>query len=187
MILKFKISRTVNVSKYVALWNTWDHEHLPYVHKQFGNSKILYEDKNVVFIETKMKIPFTPFFISSLHTLTNTKDNNVLVIDTMPFGIIAKLYMEYIQLSPKKTRLVNHYELSLPGFFLPFKKIIISSIRRWNNVNWNEDLPLKLRRQLALDFGFKDFFGNDPKNKNKPDILNLPLPRLRGSILNERN
>lgn len=187
MIIKFKISRIVNVSKYVALWNTWDHEHLPYVHNQFGKSTIIHEDSNSVFIKTKMKIPFLPFFINSLHTLTNLDNNDVLVIDTLPLGIIVKLKMQYIALKPKKTKLINYYEMDLPFIFYPFKNFIIKMITKWNRVNWMEDLPLKMRRQLALDYGFKDFFGNDHKQKNNLRKLTLPLPRLKDSILNNEN
>lgn len=187
MILKFKLTRTIKISKNVALWNTWDHEHLSYVHKQFDKPKILFEDHKSVFIKTKVKIPFTPFYSDSLHTLIKIDDNNVLVIDTLPFNIISRLRMEYIVLGKNKTKLVNHYELFLPSFLKPFKKIIIGFIKKWNGVNWEEDYPLKVRRELALKLGFKDFHGNDPNFKTKfDDNLRLPLPRLKDSILNEK-
>ena len=109
MIINFKISRTINVSKNVALWNTWDHEHLTFVHQQFGKSVILYEDSNVVFIKTRVQIPYTPFFMNTIHTLTRLKNDNVLVIDSVPFGIITKLKMEYIELGKSKTLLNNYY------------------------------------------------------------------------------
>ena len=186
MIINFKISRTINVSKNVALWNTWDHEHLTFVHQQFGKSVILYEDSNVVFIKTRVQIPYTPFFMNTIHTLTRLKNDNVLVIDSVPFGIITKLKMEYIELGKSKTLLNNYYELHLPFIFYPFKAILIKLIKKWNNVNWLEDLPLKTRRQQALDMGFRDFYGNNPSSKDHLYKVKLPLPRLKDSILNEK-
>lgn len=189
MNIKFKIIRTVNVSKAVCLWNTWDHEHLYFVHKQFGNSKILFENSNLAVIQTTMKIPYLPISFNSLHTLISLSNLDVLVIDTMPFGIMARLLMEYKEINPQKTKLVNTYEINLPFYFIPLKKIIKKMILKWNAINWVEDMPLKMRRMQALQLGFIDFYGI-PKNqaiKNttiKLDIK-LPLPRLKDSILNE--
>ena len=51
--------------------------------------QILFENKTTAVI-TKVKIPFTPFYMSNLHCLYEFEDKNVLVIDTLPFGVIAK-------------------------------------------------------------------------------------------------
>ena len=107
----------------------------------------------------------------------------------MPFGIMARLLMEYKEINPRKTKLVNTYEINLPFYLIPLKKIIKKMILKWNATNWVEDVPLKMRRMQALQLGFIDFYGI-PKNqaiKNtsiKLDIK-LPLPRLKDSILNE--
>jgi len=182
MKITFSIQREVNVSKDVCLWNTWDHEHLYYVHKQFGEAKIIYEDSNVAFIQTKVKVPFLPVWLRCLHTMTSMKDGNVLVVDTLPFGVISKLEMIYIELGPKKTRLINNYEINLPGVFYFFHSTIKKIISKWNEINWSEDLPLKLRRQLSLDSGFIDFYGKSDRLNMKK--IKLPIPRTKDSILN---
>jgi hypothetical protein len=185
MIINFKITRIVNASKDVALWNTWDHEHLYYVHKQFGDSKIIFENKNLAVIHTKMKIPFLPISFNSIHTLINLNDNNVKVIDTMPFGVIADVLMEYIPVTKNRTKLINHYKITAPTIFFPIKKFIPFFIKKWNKTNWNEDMPLKLRRMKAISLGFRDFHGIPKKNISRESYrFSLPIPRLKDSILN---
>jgi hypothetical protein len=183
MKFNFEIIREVNVSKDVCLWNTWDHEHLFYVHKQFTYAKILYEDSNVAFVRTKIKVPFTPIYLNALHTMTRLKDDNVLVIDTMPFGIISKLEMIYTEMDNSTTSLRNIYQLDLPCIFYPLKFLLPKLIKKWNDQNWEEDLPLKMRRQMAINMGFRDYFGIDDK-KNKEYKFKLPIPRPKESILN---
>ena len=56
MEIKFTIEREVAASKDVCLWNTWDHEHLFYVHKQFNSAKILHENATCAVLETKITI-----------------------------------------------------------------------------------------------------------------------------------
>ena len=185
MLINFQITREVDVSREVCLWNTWDHEHLYFVHKQFQFAKILYEDSNVAFIETRVKVPFLPIYLNSLHTMTSQKSGDVLVIDTLPLGVIVRLEMQYIELYPKKTRLVNSYSLNLPFFFYPIKSLIPKFIQKWNDINFLEDLPLKIRRQQAIDMGFTDFFGKNNK-ATKREGLKLPLPRTKNSILNKQ-
>lgn len=183
MVINFKIVRDVDVSREVCLWNTWDHEHLYFVHNQFKFAKMLYEDQNVAFIRTSIKLPFLPIYINALHTMTSLKDGDVMVIDTLPFGILSKLEMRYIELGPKKTRLINTYTVDLPMVFFPFKSIIPRFIQNWNDINWLEDLPIKNRRQQAIDMGFTDFFGKSRGGEKRLVQLKLPLPRTKNSIL----
>ena len=184
MLINFQIIREVDVSRDVCLWNTWDHEHLYFVHKQFQFARMLYEDSNVAFIRTKVKIPFLPISLNCLHTMTALKNGDVMVVDTLPFGVLVKLEMQYIELEPKKTQLINLYSLYLPIFFYPIKSLIPKIIQKWNDLNWLEDLPVKIRRQKAIDTGFRDFFGKDEKNKKQIKQLKLPLPRTKDSTLN---
>ena len=184
MLINFEISREVNVSRGVCLWNTWDHEHLYFVHKQFEFAKMLYEDSHVAFIRTKVKIPFLPIYLNCLHTMTSLKNGDVMVIDTLPFGMLSKLEMRYIELGPKRTKLHNLYTLDVPIFFYPIKNLVPKMIQKWNDINWDEDLPIKMRRQQAIDMGFRDFYGRDVSNKKSDVFLKLPLARTKDSILN---
>lgn len=182
MIFNFTLERVAPVSREVCLWNTWDHEHLYFVHNQFSSAKMLHEDKTSAVIMTRVKMPFLPIYMSNLHCLFEKPNGDVLVIDTMPLGVTAKVLMEYRELQPKATKLTNHYELRLPFFFAPFRSILGRMIKKWNDVNWEEDLPLKLRRQKAIDLGFRDFIGIDHRLAGKSQIK-LPLVRTPNSII----
>ena len=57
-LYEYNMERNSNCSSYVAWWNTWDHEHLYYVHGQFRNSKILSESNESVVILTQYQLPF---------------------------------------------------------------------------------------------------------------------------------
>jgi hypothetical protein len=184
MEIKFTIEREVAASKDVCLWNTWDHEHLFYVHKQFNSAKILHENATCAVLETKIKIPFLPIFMKSIHCLYEIADRNVLVIDTMPLGILAKVEMIYEEISEKKTKLINNYNLNVPFYFYPFRGIMKYFILKWNRINWEEDMPLKLRRQKAMDLGFRDFRGVVGKLNDKKQAVRLPIPRSKDSIIN---
>ena len=184
MIINFEILREVDVSKEVCLWNTWDHEHLFFVHRQFKFAKIIFEDSNVAFIKTQIKAPFLPLYFSCLHTMTSLNNGDVLVIDTLPFGIFIKLEMRYREIGPKKTILHNLYSLNIPFFFYPIKSFLPKMIQKWNDTNWEEDMPLKLRRQQAIDLGFRDFYGRDLKGSISRPHIKLPLPRTKNSVLN---
>jgi len=184
MIINFELVREVDVSREVCLWNTWDHEHLYFVHKQFQFAKMLYEDSHVAFIRTRVKIPFFPIYFNCLHSMTSLKNGDVLVIDTLPFGVISKLEMRYTEISSRKTKLHNLYSLDLPLFLYPLRFFIPKIIQKWNDINWSEDLPLKIRRQQAIDLGFRDFHGRVIGIGSEHRGLKLPLARTKDSILN---
>ena len=184
MEIKFTIERSVMASKDVCLWNTWDHEHLFYVHKQFNSAKILHENATCAVLETYIKMPFVPIYMRSIHCLFEIKDRNVLVLDTMPFGIIARVEMIYDEISEKETKLTNNYSLNVPFIFYPLKPFIKYFIQKWNNENWLEDMPLKLRRQKAVDLGFRDFRGIVGNHNATKQLVRLPIPRTKDSIIN---
>ena len=45
-------------------------------------------------------------------------------------------------------------------------------------------MPLKLRRQKAVDLGFRDFRGVVGKLNEKKQAVRLPIPRSKDSIIN---
>ena len=73
--------------------------------------------------------------------------------------------------------LKNHYENIL------IDPIIKYLIPKWNERTWQEDLPLKLRRQKVKRMNFKDFKGLPNKIKDRrftgPIDFKLPINRLR--------
>ena len=56
-------------------------------------------------------------------------------------------------------------------------------VPKWNHQTWEEDLPLKMRRQKVKRLGFKDFKGLPEKTKDRKfqgEIeFKLPITRLK--------
>jgi hypothetical protein len=87
-----------------------------------------------------------------------------------------------------------HYELDLTDinklniFFSNYKKkykgILKYFILKWNKINWEEDMPLKVRRQKAIDLGFRDFRGIVGEERGRKQNVRLPIPRSKDSIIN---
>jgi hypothetical protein len=77
------------------------------------------------------------------------------------------------------------YQFDLKGWRIILKPVLKQLIPIWNQRVWDEDLPVKLRRQKVLRHNFKDFVGLPKKIKDRvndePINLNLPVRRLENS------
>lgn len=190
-IFETELLRITDCSPYVAWWNTWDHEHLEFVHGQFGGAKILAESQESVVILTKYKLPFINIFLNGFHCMFNVSSSHCRVIDYLPFGLRSTLDIHFEgEASDEngksdKCLIRNRYVMHGHWLFFPLRFILPKIIRKWNEINWQEDLELKQRRTEAISYGFKDFHGiyegyckESDKNRYR-----LPLPRLSPSKL----
>ena len=182
MIFTYTLKKIAPVSKNVCLWNTWDHEHLHFVHKQFRSAHMMFESPHCAILKTKVSIPIIPIPMSCTHCLFQLENQDVQVIDFLPFGVTSKLKMEFREIDSKKTELINTYQLEFPFIFFPLKFILKKIINKWNANNWEEDMPLKIRRQEAVDLGFRDFKGIDHRLAGQNKLV-LPLGRTPDSII----
>ena len=78
-----------------------------------------------------------------------------------------------------------NYKFHLEGWRIILKPLLKKMILIWNEKVWQEDLPVKLRRQKVLDMNFKDFIGM-PENfdeRNYEGKINFkpPIPRPKKS------
>ncbi len=173
----------VNVVPEVIKWNQWDFEHLKSVHSGYSNPQILVSNKETIVFIDSFKIPFIGIRIKSLVYSTQWTDT-VQVSFSKNFLFLAKNTIEIIQISEKLSKVKSTYEFSGNSFqsiLFPIYKILIKT---WNKNIWNEDLPLKLRRQKALEYGFVDFQGLPINSAERKDIstnykCHLPVPRIK--------
>ena len=181
-ILEVEIQKNINCSKEVAFWNYWDHEHLDVVHSGYTKSDILYDKNNFMFRTDKVKIPFT-FFKLLTPIFMVQHDENTLYTYAVQLGIISKTTITINSITETSCRVIMNYKFYLNGWrkiLKPFLKIMIA---KWNEKVWQEDLPIKLRRQKVKDMNFKDFRGLPKKisqriKKKENNIsLKLPIPR----------
>ena len=173
----------INVVPEVIKWNQWDFEHLRSVHSSYGDPKILVSNKETIVFIDSFKIPLVGIRFKSLVYSTQWSDS-VQVSFTQCILFLAKNTIEIIQLEEKLTKVKVTYEVTgnfFQSLLFPIYKILF---KKWNATVWKEDLPLKIRRQKALEYGFQDFEGipfniNQRKDRSVNYKCNLPVPRVK--------
>ena len=80
-VLEMEFHRELDVSRSVAFWNYWDHEHLDVVHDGYRKSDILYEKNNVMLRidDVNIPIPFIPFITLRTLIFMVQEDENTFI------------------------------------------------------------------------------------------------------------
>ena len=185
-ILNITFKRKVNCSANVCLWNHWDGDHLNYVHQGIYNeTEIFYEDDRVVLFYHRMKIPLIPFVKISTVDMTVLKDKNTVCTYGFQFGIPSLSTATYKDIGKDKCSVSVNYKFKFSGLQILLYPLIKFLLPRWNDRTWDEDLPVKLRRQKVKRLNFKDFKGlpNNIKDRKFSGSVNfkLPISRLKKS------
>jgi hypothetical protein len=186
-ILDVTCKKTVNVSMAVALWNYWDHEHLDVVHEGYKESNIMYDRDNFMFRvdEIRIPVPFIPFLKLTTPIFMVQDDANTLYTFAVQLGIVSKTTIVIEELEIDKCAITMRYQFDLKGWRIILKPVLKKLIPIWNQRVWDEDLPVKMRRQKVLRHNFKDFVGLPKKIKDRvndePINLNLPVRRVENS------
>ena len=180
-LLDLTFKRKINCSAEVAWWNYWDHEHLDVVHKAYKKSDILYDDKNFMFRVDEIKIPIIPFLKFKSPLFLVQHDKNTLFGFAIQFGILSKTTIKILSIERSKCSISMNYKFYLNGWRIILKPILKKLIPVWNETVWNEDLPIKLRRQKVIDMNFKDFIGlpKDLKDRKYDGPIKFTLPIRR--------
>ena len=183
-ILSVTFKRKVNCSASVCKWNHLDHDHINYTHKGiYNNSEIFYEDDRVVLFYHSLNIPLIPFIKVNTFDLTVLKDKNTVCTYGFQFGISSLSIARYKDIGKDKCLVEVNYKFKFTGLRILLYPLIKFLIPKWNERTWQEDLPLKLRRQKVKRLNFKDFTGMPKKMKdrkfNGKIDFKLPITRLR--------
>ena len=81
------------------------------------------------------------------------------------FGVFSKTTSKIIEITKDSCQINTNFKFYLNVRQIILKPLLKFLIHKWNQKLWDEDLPLKLRRQKVLRYNFKDFVG-------LPDIQN---------------
>jgi hypothetical protein len=187
-ILEMEFYRELNVSRSVAFWNYWDHEHLDVVHDGYRKSDILYEKKNVMLrIDyVNIPIPLLPFITLRTVIFMVQEDENTLYTYAVQMGIVSKTTIKIEEIKKDYCHFTMNYKFELNGWRVILRPLLRKLIPIWNERVWREDLPLKIRRQKVLRNNFKDFHGLPEEIKDREyheaiEDLKLPIRRPRKS------
>ena len=191
-VVEIKYQNEAECSASVAIWNYYDLEHFIPVHKGWGEFITLYESADTISFLGTMKSPFLPFLtVNSLVVQVRHDDNTLKVINTM-LGVSVLSTIKITEIRKD----YSAFEMSYKFIFMGWREFLLPAVepilRRlvvfWNDRQWREDLPVKLRRQKVLRLGFKDFKGLPDKISERhydgPIKNSLPVPRLKDSYAN---
>jgi hypothetical protein len=183
-ILDITCEQVANISRAVALWNYWDHEHLDTVHEGYKKSDIMYENTNFMFRVDKVSVP-VPFIRLTTPIFQVQHDAETMYTFAVQFGVTSKTTIKIEEIKPNKCKFIMRYQFDLSGWRIILKPILKKLIPIWNQRVWNEDLPVKLRRQKVLEYNFKDFSGLPKKIEDRVNVgpfeTKLPVPRPKTS------
>lgn len=185
--LKVTCENVVDATPEVVKWNSWDGEHLKVVHKAYSNPKLLYSRPGFGLLVDAFKMPLLGIKLRSLVFTVQDSDESQVSYTQTPF-FLAKNSITLVKLSEKKTLVKVNYEFEAGFLVSIFFPIIKRYIIKWNDTVWQEDLPLKIRRQKALEYGFVDFVGLPSKIENRVDkslTYKCEIPVTRTSGLTE--
>lgn len=189
--LKIICKNSVDANIEVVKWNSWDGEHLASVHKAYSNPQALYVNRNIGLSIDSFSVPYIPIkFKTMFFTVQDSNTTQLSYAKNIFF--LAKNTISLKKISDKKTVVEVTYEFELNFFMNLFRNLITRYITKWNEIVWKEDLPLKLRRQRALEYGFIDWIGLPMKIKNRKDRSNVfkadtPVKYPMDSGLNDHN
>lgn len=183
-IITREFVREVDAGRAAVLWNYWDHEHLVVVHGNYTDAKILYEDDRMAALLLSYRLPVLSFLIS--HSLNIMIQRSPEVIKAINIGLFGVPIITTIRVTEDRrdhSRIRIRYRFFLPGWRVLLAPFIARMVPRWNERVWEEDLPLKVRRQKVLRLGFRDFYGlpervADRVNEGELTFTRLPLSRL---------
>lgn len=131
------------------------------------------------------RLPLFRFVIS--HSLNIMIQRSAEVIKAINIGLFGVPILTTIRVTEdRRDHSVIHirYRFFLLGWRVILTPFIERMVPRWNERVWQEDLPLKVRRQKVLRLGFQDFYGlpervEDRVNEGELTFVRLPLSRLK--------
>lgn len=186
-IVQREFVRQVPVSEAVGWWNQWDHEHTMVVHgESWLEGRLLYEDERTCIAFVTIRVPIFSFLTSTAMNVNLKYDAHTMyTINLGLFGIPSITKIAIREDPPDHITHHTTYTFFLRGWRRLLAPLLPSMMARWNERVWQEDLPLKLRRQKMLRHGFRDFVGMPEKIADRkydgPLECRLPIKRLPDS------
>jgi len=187
-VIEQTFTREVDAGRAAVLWNYWDHEHLVVVHKNYTDARIIYENDTIAALLLTFRLPVFSFLKSqSLNVMIQHGPNVLKAVNTGLFGVPVLTTVRITEDRPDHCHIVINYRVFLLGWRALLTPLIRRMIPVWNERVWQEDLPLKVRRQKMLRLGFRDFYGLPERVADRAFTGEIPFEKLPLSRLKEVN
>lgn len=184
-VLSLKFEKQVPCSADVLLWNYWDGEHLEPVHGGYKYAYILYQGPRFTLCLFGTRAPLIPITVPTLAFVIQNKKYEQLTY-AIQLILLSKTTINIYKTGDRKCTVNVHYQMILPKLLRFLYRPLRTMVPKWFERVYNEDLPLRIRRQRVLDAGFVDYVGmqkNTKSKSNKPYEFKFPLVPAPGSNL----
>ena len=181
----------MDCSKEVVIWNYFDHEHVVGTHYKY------YDKFNIV----AEKDDWTPGrallqaadhrpqdLVVRVHVPREPQPDSLDPVREDRPGPRSDDHLTDI--GPDRCLVATEYRLKAPFFFKLLAPLWKRITDRWFINTWDEDAPMRLRRQKVWNLGFRDFVGIHYVNQKKPQPegvpsnrpypVQLPVPKTKG-------
>lgn len=182
--------REMDCSREIVIWNYFDHEHVVGTHyKYYSRFKILAEQNEWCLIERFYRLPIIGWKTSSTGFMALEHPGLIRSIQFGKFGLRLDQRIHMKELGPDRCLVKSEYTLEVPFFVKPFEFLFRRITQKWFDQTWDEDAPMRLRRQRVWKLGFRNFAGIDYVNARtekpaglpaeRPYPIELPVPKTR--------
>jgi hypothetical protein len=192
-----RVEKEMDCSKEVVIWNYFDHQHVVGTHyKYYNRYKIVAEQNEWCLVERFYRLPVIGLKTSSFGFMYLESPG---LIRSFQFGKLGLMVDQTITLEdrgPDRCVVASEYRLEAPSFMKPLEPLWRRITEQWFIDTWDEDAPMRLRRQKVWNLGFRDFAGIDYINKktaqpadlpaSRPYPVELPVPKLKEDRENVR-
>ncbi len=190
-VLFSRCEKEMDCSKEVVIWNYFDHEHVVGTHyKYYDKFNIVAEKDDWTLVERFYKLPIIGLKTSSYGFMYLENPNLIRSIQFGKIGLVLDQTIHLTDLGPDRCLVATEYRLKAPFFFKLAAPLWKKITDRWFINTWDEDAPMRLRRQKVWNLGFRDFVGIDYVNQKKPQPegipskrpypVQLPVPKTKG-------
>jgi hypothetical protein len=190
-VLFSRCEKEMDCSKEVVIWNYFDHEHVVGTHyKYYDKFNIVAEKDDWTLVERSYKLPIIGYRTSSFGFMYLENPNLIRSLQFGKLGFTMDQLIHLTDIGPDRCLVATEYRLNVPFFLKPFEGLWRKITERWFLNTWDEDAPMRLRRQQVWKLGFRNFVGIDYINQKtakppelpseRPYPVELPVPKTKG-------
>jgi hypothetical protein len=186
-VLYSEAEREMDCPKEVVIWNYFDHEHVVGTHyKNYSQVKVLAEEDGWCLVDRAYKLPVINYKTSSVGFMHLIDPHHIKSYQMGKMGLLLDQDIYFEDLPNERCRVKGTYRMEVPPGFGLLQPLWEKMTKRWFDLTWDEDAPMRLRRWKVWKLGFRDFRGipyiNEKKAKPnmppRPYPVELPTPKI---------